>query len=153
MRAGSVIAGKYRVTEPLGRGGMGAVWRAEHVALGTPLAVKLMDPEIAATSEGIARFSREARAAAALRSPHVVHVFDFGSGVSSCVSFPAIHRELARRAPASHAWGSLPQPPTTNCGFPCSESQAAPVRPVQGTLSTGGQTACFTGQSYFSSLQ
>jgi serine/threonine-protein kinase len=78
MHVGSVIAGKYRVTAPLGRGGMGAVWRAEHIALGTPLAVKLMDPQIATTGEGIARFSREARAAAALRSPNVVHVFDFG---------------------------------------------------------------------------
>jgi eukaryotic-like serine/threonine-protein kinase len=78
MEAGSVIAGKYRVIEPLGRGGMGAVWRAEHVLLGTPCAIKLMDPKIAESGEGHARFSREARAAAALRSPHVVHVFDFG---------------------------------------------------------------------------
>jgi eukaryotic-like serine/threonine-protein kinase len=78
MQAGSVIAGKYRVIEPLGRGGMGAVWRAEHVLLGTPLALKLMDPRIAESGEGHARFSREARAAAALRSPNVVHVFDFG---------------------------------------------------------------------------
>jgi eukaryotic-like serine/threonine-protein kinase len=78
MEAGRVIAGKYRVIEALGRGGMGAVWRAEHVALGTPCAIKLMDPKIAESGEGHARFSREARAAAALRSPHVVHVFDFG---------------------------------------------------------------------------
>jgi eukaryotic-like serine/threonine-protein kinase len=78
MQAGSVIAGKYRVTEPLGRGGMGAVWRAEHVLLRTPLAIKLMDPKIAASGEAHARFSREARAAAALRSPNVVQVFDFG---------------------------------------------------------------------------
>ena len=88
MQAGSVIAGTYRVTAPLGRGGMGAVWRAEHVLLRTPLAIKLMDPKIAASGEAHARFSREARAAAALRSPNVVQVFDFG--VDSCIPYIAM---------------------------------------------------------------
>src|SRR5689334_13786896 len=76
--AGHVIAGRYRLVAPLGRGGMGAVWRAEHLALGSPFAVKLMDPAIAHDAAAVARFSREARAAAALRSPHVVQIVDFG---------------------------------------------------------------------------
>jgi serine/threonine protein kinase len=57
---------------------MGAVWRAEHVELGTPAAVKLLDPTIAGSSEALVRFKREAQAAATLRSPHVVQILDYG---------------------------------------------------------------------------
>ncbi len=57
---------------------MGSVWRAEHVELGTPVAVKLIDPAIAMSPEATARFKREAQAAAALRSTHVVQVLDYG---------------------------------------------------------------------------
>lgn len=72
------IAGKYRLEKPLGQGGMGAVWRAHHLTLDAPVAVKLIDPDIAANPDARARFIREARAAAALRSPNVVQTFDFG---------------------------------------------------------------------------
>jgi serine/threonine-protein kinase len=73
---GTLLAGKYRLVSLLGRGGMGSVWRAQHLDLDAPVAVKLLDPGIAQNAEGIARFHREAQAAAALRSPHVVQIFD-----------------------------------------------------------------------------
>ncbi len=57
---------------------MGSVWRAEHVELGTPAAVKLIDQAIAENPEALARFKREAQAAAALRSINVVQIFDYG---------------------------------------------------------------------------
>ncbi len=57
---------------------MGSVWLAEHLALRSWVAVKLMDPAIAATPEGAERFRREAQAAASLRSAHVVQVLDYG---------------------------------------------------------------------------
>jgi serine/threonine-protein kinase len=57
---------------------MGAVWRAHHLTLNSPVAVKLIDPRIASTGLGVERFVREARAAAALRSPHVVQTLDYG---------------------------------------------------------------------------
>ena len=57
---------------------MGSVWLAEHLALNSWVAVKLMDPSIAATVEGAERFKREAQAAASLRSAHVVQVLDYG---------------------------------------------------------------------------
>jgi serine/threonine-protein kinase len=57
---------------------MGAVWRADHLTLNAPVAVKLLDPSIANTQEGLARFLREAQAAAALRGVHVVQTFDYG---------------------------------------------------------------------------
>lgn len=75
---GAVIAGKYRLVGPLARGGMGMVWTAQHVTLGTRLAVKFVDPSFAANPAFLARFEREARAAALIESPHVVHVQDFG---------------------------------------------------------------------------
>lgn len=54
------------------------MWRADHVSLKSPVAVKLIDPAIARNPEARGRFMREAQAAAALRSPYVVQVFDHG---------------------------------------------------------------------------
>lgn len=78
MQRGKVLAEKYRLDFVLGRGGMGSVWRAEHLGLGAPVAVKLMDPALALTPDALARFHKEARAAATVRSPHVVQVLDHG---------------------------------------------------------------------------
>jgi serine/threonine-protein kinase len=74
----SVLSGKYRLIRQLDRGGMGAVWEAQHLVLGSSVAVKLMDAEISASPETMTRFLREAQAAAALRSPHVVQILDYG---------------------------------------------------------------------------
>jgi serine/threonine protein kinase len=76
---GTVLAERYRLVRPLGRGGMGSVWRAEHLTLSLAVAVKIIDPRVAGLQQGVPRFLREARALAALRSPHIVQVMDFGS--------------------------------------------------------------------------
>jgi serine/threonine-protein kinase len=76
---GTVLADKYRLERKLGQGGMGAVWRAEHVQLRSPVAIKLIDHQIVAHPDALARFLREAQSAAALRSPHVVQILDFGA--------------------------------------------------------------------------
>src|SRR6187402_1659645 len=78
MKTGTVLNEKYRLESVLGRGGMGSVWRAEHLGLRAPVAVKLMDPSLALTPDALARFHREAHAAATIRSPHVVQVLDHG---------------------------------------------------------------------------
>jgi serine/threonine-protein kinase len=62
----------------LGRGGMGSVWEGIHMTLGTRVAVKFIDAEHAESAEARHRFENEARAAAALRSKHVVEVYDHG---------------------------------------------------------------------------
>ena len=64
---GSTIAGKYRVDKVLGAGGMGYVFAGMHVALGQKVAIKVLKPT-AHNPEFVARFEREARAAARLRS-------------------------------------------------------------------------------------
>jgi hypothetical protein len=76
--------GSYRLEEQLGRGGMGEVYRATHQMLARPAAVKLIRSEIlGSSSPGAARvimerFRREAEAAASLRSPHTINLYDFG---------------------------------------------------------------------------
>lgn len=54
------------------------MWEGVHLQMGTPLAVKVLDPNLASRPDYVSRFKREASAAAALRSPHVVQIFDFG---------------------------------------------------------------------------
>ncbi|HEY6079162.1 MAG TPA: serine/threonine-protein kinase, partial [Polyangiaceae bacterium] len=76
--AQQILSGKYRLERELGRGGMGSVWLAEHLTLRSPVAIKLIDPTIADNPEALARFLREAQAAASLRSPHVVQILDHG---------------------------------------------------------------------------
>jgi serine/threonine protein kinase len=71
-----VVAGKFRLIRLLGRGGMGSVWQATHLALDIPCAVKFIEGDFANVPEMQARFQREAKAAAALRSPHVVQILD-----------------------------------------------------------------------------
>jgi serine/threonine-protein kinase len=71
---------------------MGSVWRAQHLDLDAPVAVKLLDPSIATNAEGIARFHREAQAASALRSPHVVQILD--RGLDEATQQPFIVMEL-----------------------------------------------------------
>lgn len=73
-----VLSGRYRLESRLGEGGMGQIWRAEHLVLGAPVAVKIIDRDMSKDEEGLARFTREAQSAAALRSPHVVQIFDYG---------------------------------------------------------------------------
>lgn len=78
--------GSYRLDQIIGQGGMGEVWRATHRILKRPTAVKLIHADILhdespeTRAEMIERFNREARATAALRSPHTIELYDFGVG-------------------------------------------------------------------------
>jgi serine/threonine protein kinase len=75
---GQTIDGKYRIESLLGRGGMGAVFRAVHLGTDRVVALKVIAPSFAEESEYLARFSREARACGRLRHPGIVDVTDFG---------------------------------------------------------------------------
>ena len=72
------MGGKFRLEAPLAGGGMGSVWRGWDLRLDAPVAVKFMKEEIADAGPQRARFEREAKAAAQIRSPHVVHIYDHG---------------------------------------------------------------------------
>ncbi len=79
VRAGDVLAGKYRVEKVLGAGGMGIVVAAHHIQLDEKVAIKLLLPEALANEEAVARFAREARAAVKIKSEHVARVADVGT--------------------------------------------------------------------------
>jgi tRNA A-37 threonylcarbamoyl transferase component Bud32 len=78
-KPGEVIAGKYRVDRLLGVGGMGAVVAATHLGLGQTVAIKFLLAEVAQSANSVARFQREAQAAAMIQSDHVARVSDVGT--------------------------------------------------------------------------
>ena len=73
-----VIEGKYRLEQLIAHGGMGSVYRATHLQLEREVAIKILRAEYLADEKVIERFKREARAAARLKHPHVIAVYDFG---------------------------------------------------------------------------
>jgi serine/threonine-protein kinase len=77
VHRGDVLAGKYEVDRVLGSGGMGMVVRAKHIQLGEMVAIKFLLPDFG-TVDRVARFEREARAAAKLKGDHVARVVDLG---------------------------------------------------------------------------
>jgi eukaryotic-like serine/threonine-protein kinase len=76
---GLAVGGKYEIRRVLGAGGMGVVCEAVHLDLGKKVAVKLIDKTMKESELIVARFRREARAAGAINSEHIVDVFDVGA--------------------------------------------------------------------------
>jgi serine/threonine-protein kinase len=76
---GKVVDGRYRVLEVIGRGGMGVVYRVEHLRMGKIAAMKVLHRDLAQDPEIVQRFEREAAAVSKLHHPHTVQVFDFGN--------------------------------------------------------------------------
>lgn len=74
---GQLIADRFRILSELGHGGMGAVYKAEHVRMNRPCAIKMISPEIT-NEDTIRRFEREAKISALISDPHAVTVYDFG---------------------------------------------------------------------------
>ena len=75
---GGVLGGRYRIEALIGQGGMGAVYRAEHVLMRKPVAVKVLHGEMSTMPEIVARFEREAVAAGRIQHPNVITATDFG---------------------------------------------------------------------------
>ena len=75
---GTVLEGKFRITREIGRGGMAAVYEAENIDIGKRVAVKILAAELITSRVVRERFIREARAASAVRSPHICDVYDSG---------------------------------------------------------------------------
>jgi serine/threonine protein kinase len=127
---GLVLGERYRIEEVIGQGGMGTVYRAQHLTLGKTFAVKVLKTVHTARPDFVARFQREAVAASQIRHPGIVDVFDFGraaEGSLYCVmeylpgetlaerlsrigALPVaealrIGRDMARALAAAHAQG------------------------------------------------
>jgi hypothetical protein len=103
LAAGMVVDGKYRVEGVLGVGGMGAVYRARHLQLERPVALKVLRGEPLADASAGERLRREAVTVARLRHPNIVTVYDYGmvqgTGaylVMELLEGRSLHEELAR---------------------------------------------------------
>ncbi len=78
LTLGSVLDGRYRVDSLIGIGGMGSVYRSEHVGIGRPVAIKVLHSDFIGNREAATRFQREAIASGRLEHPNIVGVSDFG---------------------------------------------------------------------------
>ena len=106
LAAGSAITPHLRLVREIGRGGMGSVWVADHLTLHCQVAVKLISAALGGREGARERFSREARTAAQIRSPHLVQIFDHGvmdDGtpyiVMELLAGESLAERLARRGP------------------------------------------------------
>src|SRR5436309_12071161 len=75
---GTVLADRYHILQPIGEGGMGRVYLAEHVRMGRKSAVKVMSAMLSASADAISRFNREAANASRINHPNVAQIYDFG---------------------------------------------------------------------------
>jgi len=75
---GRTIAGRYRLLEKIGQGGMGAVYKGQHIKMNRITAIKLLTSELVSNQEFIARFQREAEMASQIDHPNAVSIYDFG---------------------------------------------------------------------------
>jgi serine/threonine-protein kinase len=106
---GTVVAGNYRVVRLIGEGAMGSVYEAEHVRLGRHVALKMLHERFASSPRAVARFEREARAAAAIGHDNIVDVIDFGhhEGVPYIVMEYLEGQTLAERLAAENTIDSI----------------------------------------------
>jgi eukaryotic-like serine/threonine-protein kinase len=72
------VVGKYKILDQIGEGGMGVVYRAEHVVLGSPAAIKILQPQFTRDGVVVDRFFTEAKATSAINHVGIVQVFDYG---------------------------------------------------------------------------
>jgi serine/threonine-protein kinase len=78
LKPGELVGERYRVVSELGAGGMGTVYRVEHILMAKEMAMKLLRPELSIIPQIVERFEREARSASRLDNEHIVRVTDFG---------------------------------------------------------------------------
>ncbi len=75
---GSVLADRYKILNVIGQGGMGVIFRAEHIKIGRKLAIKVLHPAHITDDEAVVRFQREAVAAGGLGHPNIIEIIDSG---------------------------------------------------------------------------
>src|SRR5215471_14764701 len=82
---GKALDGQYQIEALLGKGGMGAVYRARHILLGDRVAIKVLPPEMRSNTEWLRRFQREGQAARRFRHPNAVTVYDLRTSADGTI--------------------------------------------------------------------
>src|SRR5918998_777959 len=82
---GATLDGQYYIEALLGKGGMGAVYRARHILLGDRVAIKVLPPEVRTNAEWLRRFRREGQAARRFRHPNAVTVYDLRTSADGTI--------------------------------------------------------------------
>jgi len=82
---GKALDGQYQIESMLGKGGMGAVYRARHILLGDRVAIKVLPPEMRGNTEWLRRFQREGQAARRFRHPNAVTVYDLRTSADGTI--------------------------------------------------------------------
>jgi len=107
---GTVLDGQYQIDSMLGKGGMGAVYRARHILLGDRVAIKILPPEVRNNAEWLRRFRREGQAARRFRHPNSVTVYDLRTAsdgviymVMEYVEGHTLDAEIRKRGRMTHA--------------------------------------------------
>src|SRR5690606_25522399 len=98
-RGGSLLGGRYRLVDRLGKGGMSVVWRGYDDVLGRPVAVKVLDRRLAPDRMFRHRIRVEAQAAAQPCHPHITTVYDYGETVVDGAPVPYVVMELVNGVP------------------------------------------------------
>ncbi|GAA1026555.1 hypothetical protein GCM10009557_04690 [Virgisporangium ochraceum] len=104
------LAGRYRLVERLGAGGMSVVWRGHDDVLGRPVAVKLLAPKFSTDPASRERIRAEARAAARLNHPYITDVYDYGESEVDGRTVPFVVMELVEGEPLDEllSGGAMP---------------------------------------------
>jgi serine/threonine protein kinase len=103
-----VLAGRYRLLDLLGSGGMASVHLAEHITLGKRIAIKILDEDLCRDREHIDRFLQEARAASMIGHENIVDIIDFGPAPNGSVFYAMEHLEGETIAALLRREGRIP---------------------------------------------
>lgn len=122
---GSIIDGRYQITNRIAAGGMGEVYRAEHVELGKPMALKVMLPELSEDPEFVARFKREAIAASRIGQQNIVDISDFGRTAAGSFYFVMEYIDGLTLASVLHREGALAPERAVNITLQAARALAA----------------------------
>jgi len=82
---GRTIASRFRILSKLGEGGMGAVYKAEHIRMNRICAIKILSQQMAREADALARFNREAQMSSRIAHPHAVTIYDFGEAENGLI--------------------------------------------------------------------
>jgi formylglycine-generating enzyme required for sulfatase activity len=94
--AGQLIAGRFRLTDRIGAGGMGVVYGAEDEQLHRPVAIKFLPAALTDDADRLSRFRNEARALSALNHPHIITIYEVGIGETPFIAMERVHGETLR---------------------------------------------------------